>query len=174
MMNGVVRYTRPCFSHLKFEQGVITMRSTLNTLATLLFLGTGSMASAQEPAQVATLNEAEGTVMVDQGKGFVTFRGDTVLKEGDRVVTLGGSSAKITFADGCKAQLKANNMMTITRTPGCKADIADIVPVQETVASTGPAAPFAHNLFVPALAGITAVGAVADNNDNDDTPISAE
>jgi hypothetical protein len=145
------------------------MRSTLNTLAALLLLGTGSMASAQEPAQIATLNEVEGTIMVDQGKGFVTVKGDTVLKEGDRVVTLGGSSAKITFADGCKAQLKANNMMTITRTLGCKADIAEIVPVQETVASTSP---FLNNLIVPLLAGITAVGAVADNNDNDDTPIS--
>jgi hypothetical protein len=157
------------------------MRSTLNTLAALLLLGTSSMASAQEPAQVATLNEVEGTIMVDKGKGFVTVKGDTVLKEGDRVVTLEGSSAKITFADGCKAQLKANNMMTIMRTLGCKADIAEIVPVQNGATVAGPGAGVAinNNLFVPLLAGITAAGAVAEaDNDTpvsaDDTPVSAE
>jgi hypothetical protein len=45
------------------------------TLASVLFLGASSLASAQsEPAQVATLKKAEGTVMVDKGKGFVTSK----------------------------------------------------------------------------------------------------
>jgi len=139
------------------------MRTTLNTLAMLALLGTTGMASAQDPEQVATLNKAEGTVMVDQGKGFVSSKANAVLNEGDRVITLSNSGAEIVFADGCKVQLKANNMMSIALNPGCKG--------AATVAGAGPAAPLSRADFA-ALMGFGTVAAIAAGND--DKPISGQ
>jgi ABC-type Fe3+-hydroxamate transport system substrate-binding protein len=151
------------------------MRSNLSTLATLLFLATSSIASAQEPAQVATMNKAEGTVMVDKGKGFVTSKSNAVLNEGDRVITLAKSGAEITFVDGCKAQLKANNMMVIALNPGCKGAIVAVdgaaAAGATTAAAAGPIVPLSA-MVVPALVG-GAIFAAAPAG-NDDTPISGQ
>ena len=146
------------------------MRSTLNTLTTLVFLATSGMASAQDPAQVATLNKAEGTVMVDKGKGFVSSKADAVLNEGDRVITLSGSAAEIVFADGCKALLKANNMMTIALNPGCKAPIVAV----NGATGAGSAVPLSR-IAIPVLASGVMLTAVNFENDCcDNKPISAE
>jgi len=145
------------------------MRSSFTTLATLLFLGTSSIASAQEPAQVATVNKAEGTVMVDKGKGFVSSKANAVLNEGDRVITLSNSGAEIIFADGCKVQLKANNMMSIALNPGCKGAIVAVNGT--TVASAAPAVPLSRADFA-ALMGFGTFTAVAASND--DKPISGQ
>ena len=145
------------------------MRTTLNTLATLAFLGTTGMAYAQDPAEVATLNKAEGTVMVDSGKGFVSSKANAVLNEGDRVITLSNSGAEIVFADGCKVQLKANNMMSIALNPGCKGAIVAVNGA--TVASAGPALPLSM-IVVPALVAEGIFAAIATGKD--DTPISRQ
>ena len=147
------------------------MRSNLNTLAALLFLGASSIASAQEPAQVATVNKAEGTVMVDKGKGFVSSKVNAVLNEGDRVITLAKSGAEITFVDGCKAQLKANNMMVIALNPGCKGAIVAVDGAAAAGAAAGPIVPLSA-MVVPALVG-GAIFAIAPAS-NDDTPISGQ
>ena len=146
------------------------MRSSLKTLAPLVFLAASGIASAQgEPAQVATLNKAEGTVMVDKGKGFVSSKANAVLNEGDRVITLSNSGAEITFVDGCKAQLKANNMMSIALNPGCKGAIVAVNGAG--VAGAGSAVPLSK-IALPALVGVGAFAAIAAGND--DTPISGQ
>ena len=139
------------------------------TLASLLFLGASSLASAQgEPAQVATIKKAEGTVMVDHGKGFVTSKVNAPLNEGDRVITLGGSGAEIVFNDGCRTQLKANNMIVIAFNPGCKAAIV-AVDGAPAVASAGAVTP---GFVAPALvlSSIFAVSQVGSDN----KPISGQ
>ena len=148
------------------------MRTTLNTLATLAFLATAGVAHAQDPAAVATLNKAEGTVMVDHGKGFVSSKANAVLNEGDRVITLSNSGAEIVFADGCRAQLKANNMMSIALNPGCKAAIVAVNGAG--VAGTGVAGSAVplSKIAVPALIGVGAFAVIAAGND--DTPISGQ
>lgn len=80
---------------------------------------------AAEPGTVATLGGAEGTVMVDHGKGFVTSKAGEALYENDRVITLEGATAKVVFADGCAANLKSNNMIVVKADPGCKAAVVD-------------------------------------------------
>ena len=145
------------------------MRTTLTALAMLALAGTTGMARAQDPAQVATLNKAEGTVMVDQGKGFVSSKANAVLNEGDRVITLSNSGAEIIFADGCKVQLKANNMMSIALNPGCKGAIVAVNGA--SVAGAGSAVPLSK-MVLPALVGVGAFAALAAGND--DTPISGQ
>jgi hypothetical protein len=150
------------------------MRTLPTVLASVLFLGASNLVlAADEPAQVATLDKAEGTVMVDQGKGFVSSKASAKLNEGDRVITLDKSGAEIVFNDGCRAQLKANNMMTIALNPGCK---AAIVAVNGSAAAGGAGAaaasvPLSYVGF-SALAAGTAYALAGSGND--DKPISGE
>lgn len=145
------------------------MRTTLNILIPLIFVGASSMASAQEEQpKVATLEKTEGTVMVDKGKGYASTKINTSLNEGDRVITLSNSTAEIVFDDGCKLTLKPNNLVKIERAFGCK---AAIVAVDSTVAAS--AAPSSAPSFGPTLLGIGTIAAIAIF-DHDDTPISGQ
>lgn len=145
------------------------MRTTLNILIPLIFVGASSMASAQEgQPKVATLEKAEGTIMVDKGKGYASTKINTPLNEGDRVITLANSTAEIAFDDGCKLTLKPNNLLKIERAFGCKATIA---AVGSTVASS--AASSGASSIGPVLLGIGTIAALA-TVDHDDKPISGQ
>jgi hypothetical protein len=146
------------------------MRSIITTLSTLIILGASGMASAQDKAgPVATLEKLEGTVMVNKGTGYTTQNASVPLNEGDSVITLKDSAAEIVFKDGCRAQLKANNMMSISLNPGCKAPIVAVNPP----AAVGAAAA-ASNWVPPALAGVGVVALIAASESDDDKPISGE
>jgi hypothetical protein len=146
------------------------MRSIITALSTLIILGASGMASAQDKAgPVATLEKLEGTVMVNKGTGYTTQNASVPLNEGDSVITLKDSAAEIVFKDGCRAQLKANNMMSISLNPGCKAPIVAVNPP----AAVGAAAA-ASNWVPPALAGVGVVALIATSGSDDDNPISGE
>ena len=140
-------------------------------LAGLMFTG-ASVASAQDAAaSLATLSKAEGKVMVDKGEGFASATANAKLNQGDRVITLGGSNAEIVFADGCRAQLKENNMMEISAEQGCKAAIAKVTPA---AAGAGAAAGTPASQFIgPLVAAGVVIGVVA-SWDESDTPISGQ
>jgi hypothetical protein len=141
-------------------------------LAGLMFVGASSLASAQEtPASLATLNKADGKVMVDKGTGFVSATANTPLNQGDRVVTLGGSGAEIVFADGCKSELKENHMMVISAEQGCKAAIAKVTPA---AAGAGAASGTPTSQIVGPLLAAGLVVGVASNWEGIDTPISPQ
>jgi hypothetical protein len=149
----------------------VKMRQLPTVLASLLFLGASNLVpAADEPAQVATLNKAKGTVMVDQGKGFFSSKAPAKLNEGDRVITLDGSDAEIVFNDGCKTELKANNMIVIALNPGCKAAIV-AVNGAAGAGATAASTPLSY-LGFSALAAGTAYALSESGNDN--TPISGE
>lgn len=118
-------------------------RTTFKNLLVVAGLGFCLQAAshASEPGSVATIDGAEGTVMVDHGKGFVTSKVGEKLYENDRVITLEGASAKVLFADGCAANLKSNNMIVVKAEPGCKAAVVDA-----TKATTEAAAPASNGI----------------------------
>lgn len=150
------------------------MRSTLTTLAALVFLATSSLTAAQdEPAVVAKLNKTEGTVLVDQGKGFRSAKANTPLFEGNRVITLDKSRAEVVFNDGCKTQLNGNNMIAVARKPGCN---AAIVAVNGALTAEGAGSIVSlSDLALPVLvAGAMILVLEGDGDDDDDTPISAQ
>jgi hypothetical protein len=148
-----------------------TMRSIVTTLSALVLLGASGMASAQDKAgPVATLEKLEGTVMVNKGTGYTTQKGSVPLNEGDSVITLRDSAAEIVFRDGCRAQLKANNMMSISLNPGCKAPIVAVNP--PAAVGAAPTGVAASNWVFPALAGVGVVALIASGDD--DKPISGE
>lgn len=149
------------------------MRSIVTTLSTLILLGASGMATAQGNAEpVATLEKLEGTVMVNKGTGYTTQKASMPLNEGDSVITLKDSAAEIVFRDGCRAQLKANNMMSISLNPGCKAAIVAVNPPAPFAG--GAAGAGASSWAVPVLAGAAAVALIVAVGDDDDTPISGE
>lgn len=149
------------------------MRSTLSTLATLVVLGTSGLAVAQdEPAGVARLNKTEGTVLVDQGKGFRSSKANTPLYEGNRVITLDKSTAEVVFNDGCRTQLNANNMITVALKPGCKAAIVAVNGAM-TASAAGTVVPLS-SLVAPVLVGGAAFLVLQGDGGDDDKPISAQ
>lgn len=148
-------------------------RPALKALASLLLLGASSMAAAQDaPASLATLNKAEGKVMVDKGSGYNPAKANTPLNQGDRVITLDGSAAEIVFADGCKSQLKPNNLMVISAEQGCKAAIAQVTPTGAG-ATAGSGTPVSQ-IVGPILIGATAAVLIHEWDDLDSQPISAQ
>ena len=74
-------------------------------------------ASGPAMAQRATeawLLQVEGTVLVDQGAGFVPVTGNMELSLGDRVLVSDGGKAVLSYRDDCSAPLEAPSMTTVT------------------------------------------------------------
>jgi hypothetical protein len=126
----------------------MTMVKILKSLLAIASLGLciQSASFAAEPASVASISGAEGTVMVDRGNGFVSAKPGDLLYPNDRVITLDGSLAKITYTDGCSTNLKANNLTVISN---CNAAVVDATKVQPgtAVAGTHPAS------YIPPVVG---------------------
>ena len=55
---------------------------------------------AADPVADATLAEFAGKTLVNKGDGLVSGKPGAVLHDGDRVITLDKSSARIVFPDG--------------------------------------------------------------------------
>jgi hypothetical protein len=137
-------------------------------LAALALFGTAVHAQ-QTPAGLATLVKTNGKVMVDKGAGYVVVTGTTALVEGDRVITLAGSAAEITFADGCKSQLKENNAMVISAADGCKAAITQVTPADPAASNAGT--PLSQ-IIGPIVAAGVVIGVISEWDS--DAPISAQ
>lgn len=75
-----------------------------------------AMASA---AQAATLEIAQGEVLLGQGTGFEALKTSTELSTGDTVIAQPGSVAKVTFADGCSAPLGIGTVFRIGKLSPC-------------------------------------------------------
>ena len=70
-------------------------------------------AYAQDPANVAKVTEANGKVLVNKGKGYVTAKQGMEIRPGDRVVALDKASAKVVYNDGCVTDLKENDLLSM-------------------------------------------------------------
>ena len=78
-------------------------------IVTALLLASALVAAGQATAQgtgAATLQDLNGKVLMNKGDGLVSGRAGTALMDGDRIVTLDKSGAKIIFPDGCGVTLR--------------------------------------------------------------------
>ncbi len=75
-------------------------------------------AHAAERIVVASLDDVNGKVLINQGKGFVGARPGMEVRAGDRVITLDGSAARIVYKDGCVTRLTERNLLPI-EAKGC-------------------------------------------------------
>jgi len=93
--------------------------------AMTLALASGSAFSAQPAASLAS---AKGSVMVNQGKQFVSAQSGQMLAIGDRVMVMEGGSASLRFADGCVQTLDSGSLAVVQSTCNV-ANVAQISPV---------------------------------------------
>ncbi len=93
------------------------MKRTYMTVA--LVAGLVHAGAQAEPIQLAALSSVEGKVLVNKGKGFTSAKPGTPLVEGDRVISLNGSSAAVVYKDGCVTQLKENSLLALDKAAGC-------------------------------------------------------
>jgi hypothetical protein len=67
----------------------------------------------------ATLKETTGSVLVNQGEQFVELAPGTMLKPGDRVMSMEDSKALIRYFDDCEVEVEEGNVYTIDERLPC-------------------------------------------------------
>jgi hypothetical protein len=142
-------------------------------IATALLLVNALLITGPAAAQSkeATLQELSGKVLVNKGDGLVSGKAGTALVDGDRIVTLDKSDAKIVFSDGCSVTLEENQIFVIDARLGCKA---------APLASNPAAAPGLTTtqeliLGTAVVGGGALVGnSIFNHNRNDNRPISRQ
>lgn len=72
--------------------------------------------SAQE---VATVRVVDDSITVNQGEQFVAARAGQPVKAGDRIMASGGSSATVTYADGCDLTIAPGTLVTLPAVSPC-------------------------------------------------------
>jgi hypothetical protein len=120
-------------------------------------------------ALAASLDAVQGEVLVNRGAGYQVVRGPTSLKPGDSVIVNPGSSAQITYADGCSVPVEMGSVKTVGEQSPC------------VTQGTGPQGPGGLNATTLAI-GAVAVGGIAGaavllsqgGGDGEDKPASDE
>lgn len=145
-------------------------------IVTTMLLTGALVATGQVVAQdtgAATLEDLSGKVLMNKGDGLVSGKAGTALKDGDRIVTLDKSGARIIFPDGCSVALQENMIFVINAQLGCKA-----LPV---ASNPTPAAVSGLTAGQELLIGVAWVGtgaiignAASNRNGQDNQPISAQ
>ena len=92
----------------------------------LAILSSGSILA--EPSS-ATLVDAQGSVLVNQGKQFVSAQGGQLLANGDRIMVMEGGTASLTFANGCVLNLKSGSLLVVSDENACNtAAVSKVAP----------------------------------------------
>jgi hypothetical protein len=141
--------------------------------ALLLFSALVTAGQATAQGTEATLEDLSGKVLMNKGDGLVSGKTGTTLVDGDRIVTLDKSSARIVFPDGCGVTLEENMIFVINSRLGCKAP---------PVASNPPPAAISgltagQELFIGVAwvgAGAIIGNAIVDRNGQDNRPVSRQ
>lgn len=143
-------------------------------IVTALLLTSALLAAGQATAQdtAATLQDINGKVLMNKGDGLVSGKVGAALVDGDRIVTLDKSGARIVFPDGCGVTLEENMIFVINSQLGCKA---------APVASNQAAAPGLTTPTQGLIVGSAYVGggalignSIFNNNSNDNRPVSRQ
>lgn len=110
-------------------KGVILMSKLVIAISALLFAGSSFAGSP-----VATLAVTNGSVLVNQGKQFVTAQPSQILAAGDRVMVMEGGNAIVKYTDGCAQTLESGSLAVISQQSVCASlaganKVAKISPV---------------------------------------------
>lgn len=165
------------------------MKMLSKATAALLVAGFGmGVAHAGEPMQIASIAGLEGKVMIHKGKDYTFAKEGQALVQGDRVVALRDSTAKVAFGSGCIATIGENSVLAIDEKANCAAKepvkVAQALGTTKTDAGGGLTGGGAGGGFMEggmgALAGLGGVLGVSllDRQVNEystqDSPISGQ
>ena len=112
---------------------------------TIVAVGGALLCGAESWAatQTATLEPIQGDLLINHGKGFEKVVASKIeVKVGDSVMVDPGGIAKVTYADGCQANVKPGAVMIITKLSPCASGslAADLTPVYKAKPAETPPA----------------------------------
>jgi len=90
-----------------------------------------------ENAVIATIAKVSGTVMINQGKAYVSARTGIQLHAGNRIVTMEKASVSVMYNDGCVQTLAENNLLTVRTATECSAKTAQVQSAGPRYAAIG-------------------------------------
>ncbi len=85
-------------------------------LSGITALGAGTVMAVD---QVATLARVDGTAIVSQGAGYVQGSEGMPLRDGDRLMVLDGGGAVVDFKDGCRYDVRDQELLSLTTVSTC-------------------------------------------------------
>ncbi len=152
----------------------------MKTIKTLLVISTvlANVSLAYAQSTVAVISSSVGKVLVNKGKGFAPASGMLSLNVGDSVMVGKGSSAVISYNEGCSVNAAASSVVTVLEAAPCASGQAITTDglFINAAADMDPVTP-APFLFLPLLlAGGVATGVailVLKNKKNSSPPVSA-
>lgn len=132
------------------------------------------LASAAEPVGVAKVTEANGKVLVNKGNGLISAKSGAELADGDRIVTLDKSNARVMFIDGCELVLEENKILVIDMKLGCKTAVLAGEPAAGAAAAAASSIP--AGVWIGSIVGVGGALLIgANRSDNpDNRPISGQ
>jgi hypothetical protein len=143
-------------------------------IVSAMLFASALVATGQVVAQdtgAASLQDLNGKVLVNKGDGLVSGKAGAALKDGDRIVTLDKSGARIMFPDGCGVTLQENMIFVINSQLGCKALPVASNPTPAAVSGLTAG----QELFIGvAWVGAGAIIGNAAVKNRDNQPISAQ
>ena len=141
-------------------------------LATLL-AASGSTFAGPDAVQ---LKQIQGSVMVNQGEVYRTATEGMALKVGDRVMVMEGGSMVVIYPDGCVADFKDNQIITIEPVSTCEGGTAQYQAKGPLYADPmGGGGGSGDPDYTPYLFGGSLIGgAVIISNSGNDNTASAE
>ncbi len=91
------------------------------SIATGLF-SASAVVAAESPA--AELKRIQGSVLVNKGEAYRTAVEGMPLQRGDRVMIMDASSMTMVYSDGCIAEFKENQIITVEEVSTCEGGTA--------------------------------------------------
>jgi hypothetical protein len=113
------------------------MKSVVTLTLALVFSGAAS---------AATLSSANGSVMVNQGKQFVSAQSGQALAAGDRIMVMQDGSAVVRFDDGCDVTISGGSVAVLPAVSTCaggKMEISRLAGETASVAAASSAGTWA-------------------------------
>jgi hypothetical protein len=91
---------------------------TLTAAVVTAAFGFTDLLAAESPA--AELKQIKGSVLVNKGETYRTAPEGTTLQVGDRLMVMDGSSMVLVYRDGCIAEFKQNQIITVEEVSTCE------------------------------------------------------
>ncbi len=141
---------------------------TLTAAVVTAAFGFTDLLAAESPA--AELKQIKGSVLVNKGETYRTAPEGTTLQVGDRLMVMDGSSMVLVYRDGCIAEFKQNQIITVEEVSTCEGGNAASVSKSPMYAEPmGAGLPLAGSSSSAAAAGgaaaaVGAAGFVVTNN----------
>ena len=92
----------------------------LNLIGAVAGLSIGLIASC---ASAATVQDVQGTVLVNRGSGFQSTSGNDSVAPGDRIMARQGGSAQIVYDNGCRVKVEEGRVVVVKPEPPCGAPV---------------------------------------------------